>query len=362
MNIVVKRKKKKAQQLIEFLLVVPFMVIILGILTEYAYALNINMTLNEGLKTVTSELYSDIKPSMTQSQIKTTLKNNLITYLGENNVPTNSENSITVGYVINGQTTVFMASYTYVPVFTLPNVYFKILPDQFNFFTTAAVPSAFWGQNNYNSSINSSVLDRIWSSAADFSSLNSFNDSKKGVMKDAYGRNNMVFLTPTAEPLLSQPYLIAGWSGATSQYTLDTSDGNIYYCHEIEVDEELIRVCDYIQNFFSYLTSNSYSNIMFIHDNGSWITPSGASDLSDSSVDGILKRALSLTNSGNLSIGNYDNINVSAYNNDISFGNTYNLKTFGSMSFTYTSDDNISSIIGGASPPSYNYDFGSKVN
>ena len=370
MNMRETKNKKKAQQLIEFLLVVPFMVIILGVLTEYAYALNINMTLNEGLKTVTASIYSKIKPEMTQSDIKTILQDNLTTYLSENNAPTNSENNIIVGYFINGQSAVFMASYTYIPAFTLPNVYFKILPDEFNFFTTATVPSAFLGENNYNTSIDSSVLDSIWSSSADFASLDSFNDSKKGIMKDVPGRTNVLFLVPTTAPGLTNPYVLVDWDGtikknlAADTYTLDTDDGKLYECSAM--------ICNYNEKFFNYLTDNDYYNIIFVHDDETpsdlndlstyWLNPSGTTDISADTVSGILKRSLALVDMSSFSIGNYDNINVSAYNSDISFGNTYTVNTFGSMIFVSGSGDNISNIISTESAPNYNYNFGSKVN
>ena len=64
-------KSSVAQQLVEFLLVAPLMIIILGILLEYAYALSINMTLAQGLKQSTSIIYGQIKPAMTQAEITT---------------------------------------------------------------------------------------------------------------------------------------------------------------------------------------------------------------------------------------------------------------------------------------------------
>lgn len=361
---------KKGQQLIEFLLVVPFMIIILGVLTEYAYALNINMTLNEGLKTVTASIYSKIKPGMTQSDIKTLLQDNLTTYLSENNAPINDENNLTVGYLINGQSAVFMASYNYIPAFTLPNVYFKILPDEFNFFTTATVPSAFLGENNYNTSVDSSILDSIWSSSADFASLDSFNDSKKGIMKDVDGRTNMLFLVPTTAIGLTNPYILVDWDGtvkknlAADTYTLDTNDGKLYECSAV--------ICNYSEKFFNYLTTNNYYNIIFIHDTETpsdlsglstyWLNPSGTTDISADTANGILKRALALADMSSFSVGNYDNINVSAYNSDISFGNTYTLNTFGSMIFVSGSGDDISNIIDPEIAPSYDYNFGNKVS
>lgn len=357
-------KKKKAQQLIEFLLVVPFMVIILGILTEYAYALNINMTLSEGLKTVTASIYSEINPSMSTDDIKTTVTQNLIKYLSSNNAPTNSENNIQVGYTISGQTAVFMARYTYIPAFTLPNVYFKFMPDEFNFLATAAVPAAFLGANNYDASLTATKLDGIWG-ANDFSNLASFDGKKYGIMKDnsSGGRSKMIFLVQTnVAPGLVHPYELVLWDGSTISdgnniYTVDTNNGKLYKCSSSSC-------VDLNQKFFNYLTENNYYNVIFIHDNevpndlddltSYWISDLTKTDLSDTTVNGILKRALALSDLSTLSVGNYDNIEVSAYNSDISGGNSYTVNNFGSMIFVYTNADDISNIINGGSMPKIN--------
>lgn len=354
---IVEKKKKKAQQLIEFLFVVPFMIIILGILTEYAYALNINMTLSQGLKTVASSVYREIKPGMTPSDIRNNIVTpNYITYLSNNNVPTNVENNIQVGYAIVGQTAVFIASYTYIPAFTLPNVYFKFMPDSFNFFATTAVPAAFLKTNNYIASTDSRTLDKIWSNSASFSTQDDFNASKKGIMKDdaSGGRSHMLFLVPasaTDAPGLTSPYQVISWNGTALNnggliYTIDANDGNLYECSNV--------VCNLKQRFFNYLTSNNIYNSIFIHDletpsdltqlSNYWVNPAASTDLSANSVNGILKRALALADMSNLSVGDYDN----------SSGNTYSVINVGSIILVYSNADDISKITGGAPPTDIN--------
>ncbi|MDD3436892.1 MAG: hypothetical protein PHC64_07060 [Candidatus Gastranaerophilales bacterium] len=361
-------KKKHAQQMIEFLLVIPFVIIIFGILTEYAYALNINMTLNQGLKDVASSIYSEIEPGMTQSAVKTQLETDFIKYLDDNNVPTNGENNVKIGYFIQNQTAVFMASYTYVPAFTLPNVYFKILPDKFNFFTTTAVPAAFLGTNNYNSSIDSETLDKVWSTTASFSSDDDFDAAKKGIMKDnsSGGRARMIFLVPNAGK-----YLLVNWVGTILKssvsgktYHVDTSNGGLYECNSDGSS------CVYSQKFFNYLTSNNYRNVIFIHDTETpaanletqlityWVDPPASTDLSQTTVAGILKRALAITDYSGFSIGNYDNLDVPTYSSSVSTTTNYKVQYFGSMVFVYnTSLDTIVAITNGQTAPNYNYSF-----
>lgn len=319
-------KKRSAQQLVEFLLVVPFMVIIFGILTEYAYALNIDMTLQEGLKTVSSQLYSKIKPGLTQSQIKDLVKTDLTNYLSENRVPINAENAITVGYDIEGSSAVFMASYKYIPAFSLPNVFFKFMPDEFNFFANSVVPTAFLSENNYNST-DSIALDGIWAGPVSFGSLDAFNDSKKGIMKDGVGNNKVLFLVPTTTTAttasgLTNAYALIDWGGnSVGNYTANTTDGKLYTCGA--------SLCTDSGNKFStYASGKGYSNIIFVHDDeasdvsnlsASWLNPSGSVDISAPSVDGILKRTLGLITLDNKTVGNYDGVSS---NYSLFYGNS----------------------------------------
>lgn len=383
-------KKKNAQQLIEFLLVVPFMVIILGILTEYAYALNINMTLSQGLKTVTSPsyctkdssgidkcygIYSQLSPTIAGNNIRNLVTAGLKQYLKDNNVPTDAKNNIQVSYIIKGQTAVFVAGYKYIPAFTLPKVYFKFLPDEFNFLATAAVPVALFGANNYDKTLTSAELDKIWG-ASNFTDLASFNGTKNGIMKDdsSGGRNHMIFLIPTMQKNLTNPYLLVGWDGVIKTdslnyyYTVDTENeyGKLYAC-----PAEYNSICtDPDIKFFDYLTCKGIYNIIFIHDTqtptpttpiplsqasltNQWLRPPNQTDLSATSVDGILKRALALSDMAALSSGDYDNIDVSAYNKSISTNKSYTVKYFGSMVFV-TNGDDISKIINGASVQNIN--------
>lgn len=355
-----KNRGRKAQQLVEFMLVAPFIIIILGILTEYAYALNVNMTLYQGLKDVTSSIYSEIKPGMSIDSIRSRASLDLTSYLASNNAPTDPENKIKVGIAMQGNTAVFMASYTYIPAFTLPSAFFKIMPDKFNFFATVAVPTSFLnGNSNYSTGIKSSDLDGVWG-ASSFTKQDDFINFKNGIMKkdDAIngGRNSMLFPFPD----LNTPttYYLVKWDGTYNNCLFDSTSG-------------LVAGSDCGVNngasFAKYLSDNNYYNVIFIHDEestgkdistlpGYW-NPSGASDLTPSSVQGVLKRSLNLTSlSSSKSIGNYDNLVVKNYNSLVSSSNNYSIMNFGSIVFAYTSFDDISKAFG-ATPKEKTYDF-----
>lgn len=354
------KRKKNSQQLIEFLLVAPFLVIILGILTEYAYALNINMTIEQALKAVTSSycskdisgtttcysIYNQIKPGMDKQTIRTNVSDGFVQYLNDNNVPTNPKNNIDIGYTEVGQTAVFIANYTYIPAFTLPNVFFKFLPDEFNFFATAAVPSTFLRQNNYNSAITSTQLDGIWG-ASDFSSLNKFEDSKKGIIKEddtttGYGRSSILFFTPSApgstDENMDMPYDIQTWDGSYLQYKVDMSSSSLFICEltlkGIVCNDTHMPLCPFMQN-------NRYASGLFLHDS--------------------VEMTVSMRNGSGYSRGNYDSINVSAYNSNVSGINTTEAKYCGSTIFVSTStleSTFVDRIISMCNHQQYPYNFG----
>lgn len=365
--------KHKAQQLVEFLLVAPFFVIILGIVTEYAYALSINMTLSQGLKTVTSELYSEISPNMTQSSIKDLVQTNLTNYLSSNNAPVREENNLQVSYAIAGDNAVFIASYKYISAFTLPNVYFHFLPDSFNFSSVSSVPAAFLKPSVY-ASIDSTTLDKIWASTADFSSLDSFNDAKQGIMRNSADSansqtNSIVFLMPVTTPLGASAitYQVIPWQGTNTGTYIYLTDNHVYTCDTSSCSPTGFT------NYLTYFESKGYKEIIFYSDNVPpdmttlptyWATSSGS--LCDKSVDGILKSALALYNS-TANIGNYDNIDLKSYNSEVTTlaANTggYAVETIGSTVIIHKREkEDLTSAASGFSPSSVTYDFGSKVH
>ena len=352
-GLIFKKTHKPAQQLIEFLLIAPFMVIILGVLTEYAYALNINMTLTDGLKTATASIYQEIKPNMSADAIRTLVRTNLIGYLSANNVPTREENTITVSYVtVDNTNAVFVASYKYIPAFTLPNIYFHILPDEFNFVATSLIPAAFLqGNSVYDKTLTSLKLDSIWK-GSNFSGLDTYNGVKNGVMNYPNSgfsgiTDKMAFLVPvtTIWGTNAKTYAIVSWSGTmvkTQGYDIvNTTDNKIHAC------DNSTGACTELEGIKAYLDSKGYNNVIFVHDiaitastietlqanlNTQWIYKSGSSIAEE---DGALKRALALVDTNTFSLGNYDNIDVSQYNPGISSGNTYTVKTIGSRVFVY---------------------------
>lgn len=300
-------KNKKAQQLVEFLLVAPFLVIILGIVTEYAYALNVNMTLALGVKTVSADIYKKIKPNFTSLQIQKAVYDGLKQYLSNNNVPVQDANgvdTVDLQALTVGDNVIFLASLRYYPAFTLPNTYFKILPEQFNFTASAVVPAAFLADTTAYRMTTADLLG--------------INGPKSGIMNKWDYRWNTLFVVSTSDytninAVNGDGYLLKDWDGQAvtgdnGVLVLKKGTGTLYDC------SSTTSCTVYWSNFADYFL-NRYGMAIFVHDSSStWLSPAGEADLSPKTVSGVLKRALALTNGSDMSVGNYDNTKVILYN------------------------------------------------
>lgn len=359
-------KKKFAQQLVEFLLVAPFLLIILGILTEYAYALNCNTTLSDGLKMVTSSLYSQINPTMDNNATKNKILADLRSYLQANNVPTRQENTLTVSSTIIGQNAVFIANYKYVSAFTLPNVFFHFLPDSFNFQAISIIPKSFLkGNSAYTGGINSTSLDKIWT-GTNFSGVTTYNGVKNGAMTACLRTGSIPRIIFLVKSNVANIYNIVAWNGGVlgtlNMTTGRTNSGtnllSAYPNHHTFIFVNDIEVPSNLTNLPYYWTHIKDS----CQGTPSSCQPIGNAQISSPTVDGILKRALGLIKSDTLlptNGGNFDNLAVDKYNKEVApIAAIYTTDTFGSDVFIHRPSENITTITNGRTPPNVNYIFG----
>lgn len=314
-------KNKKAQQLVEFLLVAPFLVIILGIVTEYAYALNVNMTLSLGIKTVSADIYKNIKPNFTSEQIQLSVYNALNQYLLNNKIPV-PESSLRLKTLTIDENVIFLASLSYYPAFTLPNTYFRILPEQFEFSASAVVPKAFLNDTSAYNLTTDNLLGMSW--------------GKSGAMNNGGGWSSLFLVQTDAykeSPLIGTggAYLLKSWydqemQGNNGPLVLKKGTGELYDC------SSTTECTLYWNNLAGYVLGN-YNTVFFVHDSSStWLNPQGVYDISPESVTGVLKNAVALTNGSDMSLGNYDNIEVMAYNN------IFTLRTYSTIALGTTVD------------------------
>lgn len=364
-----KSKKKFAQQLVEFLLVAPFLIIILGILTEYAYALNCNATLSDGLKMVTGSIYNKINPNMadftTGVSIEDQITADLRAYLIANNVPTRQENTLTVSSTIIGESAVFVANYKYISAFTLPNVFFHFLPDSFDFQAISIIPKSFiQGNIGYNDGISSTDLDKIWT-GTNFSGLKTYDGVKNGAMSATLDDKIPILFLVKSNPPVANTYNIVTWDGTLQSDTLDMNTG------KTSSGKNLLSAYPNCHTFIFVKDDEVPSDLAYLpvywtHKKGTCSDTAPTCDaidpgtlISNPIVDGILKRSLALINANSLvstNKGNFDNIAVNKYNNEIApTAATYVVDTFGSDVFVHFED--ITSITNGLTEDSLGKDY-----
>lgn len=348
-----KLTNKRAQQLVEFLIVAPLIVVILGIVTEYAYALSINLTLEQGLKYATANIYKSIKPGMTEADIVANVQSDLSDYITDNMIPIDGS-GVSVSGSINDINAFFTASLSYKTAFTLPNTFGNIIPESFNFSTASVVPAAFLKPNNYDA-ITSDQLDKIWANGADFSSLDSFNDSKRGIMRaslnNSYGypTDRICFLfkpTPSKDgsKILYEMYK---WNGTNPSpdtnypYYANVKDGKIYeYLPELE---------DFAASDAGALSTilSGYSTIIVFDEMGTsgWTTGCDPNvTLDKTSQNCAMKAALSLSSELG-SLTNYDGINIP---DNVVFANTgkYTISNIGTKIIIHPAATDVSGLLG----------------
>ena len=362
-----KMKKRFAQQLVEFLLVAPFIIIILGIMTEYAYALYVRMVVNQGLREVTTTLYKEMKPTLSKSEIQALALKRLNEYLVANNVATQYTGTVPdadpaalkLEYVTSTDTTVFVATYKYIPAITFPQVYFHFLPERLNFMLISAVPNTFMnGNDTYIKGPSSTELDQAWQ-VGSFANLTDFDNWKKGVLKDSVGANNIIFLIPVTNmpPLAGKTiYALITWNGVSlrngTSYeiaNLDSSNGDLYNCDwtaawtETLPDPDVFHPAQWTCNQSGTVKNSlsGYTNFIFVHGNNTPIDASGGS-VSPAGWSAMLPKALAIVDAAGNSLGNYDNLAVNSYNTTAApAASTYTTTVSSNKVFVYSTADNI---------------------
>lgn len=156
------RKNKKAQQLVEFVLVAPVLIVILVVIVELGYAINTKITLAEAIKAsvaITNQLYNQ---SSTESQKEETIRNSIENYLknyfDSHNLPDSDSISVILTRASGSQTAIVTAKYSYKPVFVLPNILGNtIIPAKYTFSSSQVISESLLSASTLNSPL--STLD-----------------------------------------------------------------------------------------------------------------------------------------------------------------------------------------------------------
>lgn len=127
--------KNKAQQLVEFAIAVPILMMVLFIVIEVGTALNARATVGEGVKAAlvkVNNLSSLDGDTATKTVfVENFIKNEMISYLIKHNIP--NSNSIIVKVKTTSDYAVALVNYKYNPYFLLPGLFGGTFPSSIDF-------------------------------------------------------------------------------------------------------------------------------------------------------------------------------------------------------------------------------------
>ena len=124
-------KHSKAQHLVELVLFFPFLVGIIGILTEIGYGLSTSIELNSALNNAVSIVSS--KQRWADNAAKETIEDEIY------------DTTLEIqGFYVN------IASYDYTYAFKLVNLFFNAIPEKFHFKSIVVTNKSLFLPNNYN--------------------------------------------------------------------------------------------------------------------------------------------------------------------------------------------------------------------
>ena len=142
-------KHSKAQHLVELVLFFPFLIGIIGLLTEIAYGLNTGIELNSALNRavgIVSSVQREKNADLTD--IENEIYQNTYNILVARRVP--YADTLKVDTLEADDFIVSIATYNYTYAFQLVNLFFDAVPEKFYFKSIALTNKALFAPNSYD--------------------------------------------------------------------------------------------------------------------------------------------------------------------------------------------------------------------
>lgn len=335
------KKNRKAQQLVEFVLVAPVLIMILVVIVEVGYAINTKISLGESIKLsipALNQLYNqtsskEIKLETMRASLEESMKN----YFDSHNLPNSDSIKVSIVDPTNSFTAVVTATYSYEPIFTLPNLFdIQIIPDSYNFSSSQVISKSLLSESTFNSALSSYDLSSFGKSTGLFdsrtSALRSYNIGSVDF------RNNLAILLSfklnNGDPEYKYARLFNWWGEdlLPQNEIIDITTGNLaikspYYSGGSWIDTKIpytwiISGLGFTQAIFTKTENPLYSNNRLLLsgsdikdnltiswcDQGSSTSGLCSGDISGTSIDNYGKRGLSLLyNSVSDAYGTFDN-------------------------------------------------------
>ncbi len=196
------KTNKKAQQLVEFALILPIIIIVLVVIVEFGYIINARISLSESVKLSmikVNQLYSQPGDDTTkQAAIMTSIEDDLKTYFDDQGLPYSDSLAVTIERIPNSLTSIIRVNYVYKPFFSLANFFgSEIIPTEYTFTSTQVVNDVLLQANNLDSALSTTDLSSFGKTATNFDGRNSILKNQEFVI-DAMNtldlRKSVVFL------------------------------------------------------------------------------------------------------------------------------------------------------------------------
>ncbi len=176
------KTNKKAQQLVEFALVLPIIIVVLVIIVEFGYIINARISLSESVKLSmikVNQLYSQPgNDAAKEAAIITSIQDDLKTYFDDQGLPYSDSLAVTIEKVPNSLTSVIRVNYVYKPFFSLTNFFGSdIIPTEYTFTSTQIVNDVLLRANNLDSALSTMDLSSFGKTATNF-------DGRTSVLKN----------------------------------------------------------------------------------------------------------------------------------------------------------------------------------
>ncbi|MDD3149304.1 MAG: TadE/TadG family type IV pilus assembly protein, partial [Candidatus Gastranaerophilales bacterium] len=163
-----------AQQLVEFVMVLPIIVTAIMIIIEIGFTLNARMTLSESVKmslTKLNQLYMQASVDETTKigNIESELENFIKDYFDDHNLPNSDTIQVNITKISGSNTSLITAVYQYSPAFTLPNILgSRLIPEYYTLSSAQSINTVLLEENNFSSTLSTKDLSSFGKSTTSY--------------------------------------------------------------------------------------------------------------------------------------------------------------------------------------------------
>jgi len=159
-------KKRKAQQLVEFAIVLPILMVILLLIIETGFAVYTKTCLSEAVKMSLFQVNTLYKfwgdEDQKKNNISIQIENNIKDYFTNHNIPYSGSIKASIEKIPGSTTSLLKVTYDYYPIFRLPNIFNnEIIPEKFTFSSAQVINNTLIEPSVFESGFSTTNLSSI---------------------------------------------------------------------------------------------------------------------------------------------------------------------------------------------------------